>query len=197
MTSNLKRQLFAEQGDKHAVAGEITKLLAAFPRRDDGTSELTLRVDAYFDAVEGAPLWAVRQARLRVVRGEVGSLDTRFAPAPAQFAGIVRDTLKPLRDDLLDLEKLSEAVAEYVPTPAEKARVAQGFEDLKRSLPTGKAREAKTEAALAAMADGQLRQRLRDNGMSEEEVEATMASLKPAEPRPGSFTSLNRAEEAA
>jgi hypothetical protein len=198
LLSTLKRQLSAGPSDRQGIAAELANMFAAFPAQDQSDTPAALRIGAYFDALSDAPVWAIRQARLKVISGEyVGSLDSRFAPTPPQFAGIVRSILKPLRDDLADLEKISAAVADHVPSAEERARVAQGFEDLKHSLPSGQKREAQTEAALAAHADAQLRQRLRDNGMSEDEVEATMNSFKPAEPRPGSFASLKRTPEAA
>jgi hypothetical protein len=130
----LKRHLSAKPDDRRAIAEEIASLLTAFPRRDDGDADLTLRISAYFDAIEDAPAWAVRQARLRIIRGEVGSLDTRFAPTPPQFAETVRRLLEPLRGDLADLERLSTAVAEHEPAPDEKARVAEGFAKLRAEL---------------------------------------------------------------
>jgi hypothetical protein len=134
LTSNLKRSLSAKPDDRRPIAEEIAALLTAFPRRDDGEADLALRISAYFDAIADAPAWAVRQARLRIIRGEVGSLDTRFAPTPPQFAETVRKLLQPLKDDLADLERLSVATAEHVPTPEEKARVAEGFAKLRASM---------------------------------------------------------------
>ena len=134
LTSTLKRQITAGPADRTLIAAEIAKLLTAFPRQDTGDSELSLRIDAYFEAVGDAPAWAVQQARLRIIRGEVGSLDTRFAPNPPQVAAIVRDLLSSLRNDLADLERLSAAVVEHVPTPEERERVVAGFDKLRKTL---------------------------------------------------------------
>jgi hypothetical protein len=131
----LRRQLSAGPSDRQAIAAELANLFAAFPAQDQSDTPASLRIAAYFDALADAPAWAVRQARLRVVSGEhIGSLDTRFAPSPPQFAGVVRGILRPLQDDLADLERISVAVAEHVPTEAERERVKEGFAKLRASL---------------------------------------------------------------
>lgn len=135
LTSTLRRQLSAGPGDGRLVAIEVGKLLTAFPHRDAGDADMAARADAYFDALAEAPAWAVRQARLKVISGEyVGSLDARFAPTSPQFAGIVRGILKPLKDDLGDLERLASATAEHEPSAEERERVKEGFAKLRASL---------------------------------------------------------------
>jgi hypothetical protein len=181
LLSSLKQRLSAAPGDRQLIAAELAKLLAAFPAQAQSDAPASLRIEAYFEAVGDAPAWAVQQARLRIIRGEVGSLDTRFAPNPPQLAAVVRDLLSSLRNDLADLERLSAAVVEHVPTPEERARVAAKFAELKQTFPSGAKREAQTAAAMASAADTALRQRLRDNGMTEEAIDAAMAEIsKPA-----------------
>lgn len=161
--------------------------MAAFPFRDAGDVDMATRADAYFEALDNCPAWAIQQARLKVVRGEVGSLDTRFAPTPPQFAELVRSLTQPLRDDLVALERLSAAVVEHVPTPEERARVAAKFAELKQTFPSGAKREAQTAAAMASAADTALRQRLRDNGMDDEAIDTAMAEISKPVTGEGTF----------
>ena len=187
LASNLKRRLTAAPGDRALIAVELAKLLAAFPAQAQSDAPASLRIEAYFEAIGDAPAWAVQQARLRIIRGEVGSLDTRFAPGPAQVAVVLRDLLSSLRNDLIDLERLSAAVVEHVPTPEERARVAAKFAEFRSTFPTADRREAQTAAAMASAADTALRQRLRDNGMDDEAIDTAMAEISKLVTGEGTF----------
>lgn len=151
--------------DRPAIGVELARLLAAFPMAQPGASA-DLRVDAYAEALAGLPSWALREARWRIVRGEatvtVGDetrpLDMRFAPTPPQLASIVRDIVKPYRDDLADLTDLVRIEPNRDPDPAERKRVSDGFDALLDSLgrpaPGAAAQRARDRLAERARAMG-------------------------------------------
>jgi hypothetical protein len=114
--SIFRRALTAAPSERPSIGVELGKLLAAFPNQDPGVT-VALKIEAYGEAISDAPLWAIRTARLQVVRGDVG--DGRFAPTPPEFARIVNDVMRALRRDLADLEAM--AVAEFsLPAPTPK-----------------------------------------------------------------------------
>jgi hypothetical protein len=92
-----------------------------------------MRIEAYFDALGAAPAWAVREARLQIIRGDT-DLDRRFAPTPPQLADIVKTILRPFRDDLALLESLGEIEPNVEPRPEERVRVGEGMDELKTEL---------------------------------------------------------------
>jgi len=128
------RLSLAERPTLEEVAGEVFRLLAPFPLRN-GEAEVTLefRAEAYIEALKDIPLWAIAQARSKVMRGEAG-IDPKFAPTPPQAAEIARDQMRESRKALHDLERV--ARAEVVPEidPATRARMAQRMDELRLSL---------------------------------------------------------------
>jgi hypothetical protein len=113
--STFRLTLFASVEDGPAVGVELARLLGAFPTQDPGMSA-AIRIDAYKDAISDAPLWAVREARLRVIRGRVGA-PHRFAPSPPEFVQIVDDVISLYRRDLQALELLASAEFDDAPVP--------------------------------------------------------------------------------
>lgn len=182
-----RQKITAGTYDRLEIGAELARLMAAFPAQAQSDAPASLRVEAYLDAIGNAPAWAVKEARLRFVRGEVRDVNLNFAPTPPVFAGIVRDVLTPFRKDLADLEALVRIGVTSEPSPEERQRVSEGFDRLKAEMPAGKKREAQSKAAKAAAADESLRAVLRDRGKSEAEVDEIMSGLKIAEPKPGSF----------
>lgn len=132
--STFRRQLSAGPSERQAIGLELAKLLTAFPIQGQDGISADMRIDAYIDAIGIAPAWAVREARLKVVRGEVPDLNKNFAPTPPAFADIVKAVLRPLRVDLGDLEALGRIEPDHEPTPEERARVAQAVDDLRAEL---------------------------------------------------------------
>lgn len=181
--SNYRRQITAAPGERPAIAAELAKLVSAFPMQGQSDSPVSLRVEAYFEALGMAPAWAVREARLRVVRGQEPTLNKSFAPTPPELAEIVRSILRPHRNDLADLETLAQIEPTFDPSPEERARVAEGFDKLKAELPSGQARASKSDSALAKLAEENLRTTLRGLGKSSEEIEEVMNSLRDAPAR--------------
>lgn len=132
--SSFRRQLSVGPNDRQAIGLELAKLLTAFPIQSQDGLSADMRIDAYVDAIGIAPAWAVREARLKVVRGEVPELNKNFAPTPPAFADIVKAVLRPFRADLADLEALGQIESAHEPTPEEQERVAKAVEDLRAEL---------------------------------------------------------------
>ena len=131
---NYRRQITAALSERPAIAAELAKLVSAFPMQGQSDSPVSLRVEAYFEALGMAPAWAVREARLRVVRGQEPTLNKSFAPTPPELAEIVRAILRPHRNDLADLETLAQIEPTFDPSPEERARVGERVEELRGEL---------------------------------------------------------------
>lgn len=118
--------------DRESIATELGLLLVTFPTVE--TVPAKLRVASYIDALADMPLWAIREARQRIVRGEA-DLDGRFAPTPPQVASIARRLTEPVRDELRTLEEITTAKDPgYEPGPEERARIAEGFAKLRTDI---------------------------------------------------------------
>lgn len=100
-----------------------------------------MRSDAYLEALENIPAWAVERAVGRFIRGEAG-VDARFAPTPPQVAQESRRAMEPAREDLMKLERLRTAVADREASAEERERVADGFDRLLESLGRKRSKEA-------------------------------------------------------
>jgi hypothetical protein len=131
--------------DLRAKAIAITRMLSGFA--GSGNGDPVLRADAYIEALDGLPAWAVERSVGRVIRGEAG-MDTRFAPSPAQMAVEARRAMQPAKDDLAALDRLRIAVADREASPEEKARVGGGFDRLLEEL----GRRPKAQASMARAA---------------------------------------------
>ncbi len=127
------RARLSSSSDRRDMAVEVAKLLAAFPSQSHSESPAALRVQAYFEALADAPVWAVAEARGRILRGEV-ILGHQFCPSPPELAGIVKMVLRPLRADLDDLRRILAASDPQEIAPQERERVAEGFRKLKLDL---------------------------------------------------------------
>lgn len=136
----LRRYLIGAPDERKAILVELAKMMASFPMQEQGAGAAGARADAYLEALGNSPAWAVREARLRVLRGET-DLDQRYAPTPPQLASEVRRILEPFRDDLADLEKLQIAApigaGDYEPSPEERARVKQTWDTLRPHFAVG------------------------------------------------------------
>lgn len=129
--TTLASRISCDANDNRDKAVELAKLTAAFPQQGQDQLSSDLRVETYFDALNGLPGWAVRQARLRIVNGET-EYGRPWGPGPIEFADLVRQQVKPIRDDLQDVDTLLSAEPiDKPPTEAEKARVAAKIEGLK------------------------------------------------------------------
>ncbi len=127
------RDRLSPSSDRKELAMEVAKLMAAFPSQSFADSPAALRIQAYFEALADAPVWAVADARLRILRGEI-TLGHRFCPTPPELAAIVRVVLRPLRADLDDLRKILAAAEDRETTPEERQRVAAGWQKLRADI---------------------------------------------------------------
>ncbi len=112
---------------------EIAKLMGAFPTQNQADSPAALKVQAYYEALADQPIWAVAEARSRIMKGEV-ALGHNFCPSPPELASVVRLVLRPLRADLDDLRRILAASNPQEVAPQERERVAEGFKKLRLDL---------------------------------------------------------------
>lgn len=152
----MQRAITAAPGERSSIGIELAKLVSAFPTQDQSDASASLRVEAYFDALGSAPVWAVREARLKIIRGDAldengKALDKRFAPTPPQFAELVRLELRPFRGDLEDLVALAAVEPYFEPTATERGFISQGFDDLRASFDKRTAHQV-YEDAMAGLA---------------------------------------------
>lgn len=125
----LGARLFAGPDERAMVAVELAKMFAAFPAQ--GAQETAAaRVAAYYETLAGSPVWAVAEARRRIMAREVKLSSTLYAPPPLELAGMVDDVLRPYRDDFRDLDVLLSIATGGEPDPEVKQMVADGFDAL-------------------------------------------------------------------
>jgi len=145
--SSYRRSLSPGPGDIKAKGIVVSRLLTSFPVP---AGEQALRGDAYLEAVENLPAWAVERAAGRFIRGEAG-VDTRFCPTPPQLGQEARRAMQPARDDLAILERLKTAVADRDIPPGEHKRVSAGFDKLLAELAPQRNKEKTVAQARAAL----------------------------------------------
>lgn len=121
--------------------------MTAFPA-PAGTDEVgaKLRAKQYLAAVADAPVWAMRQARLQLVRGEIDWLDKAYCPTPPQLAAVVNNLVSPFRVELNDLIGLSKATTEEVIDEEAAGRIGQGLAELAESMRPDKDKRTPVEA---------------------------------------------------
>ncbi len=125
--------LIGELEAREALAVILAGLMAAFPTQAQSETPAELRMSAYCEALADAPLWAVTEARARILRGDI-SLGHGFAPSPPELATAVRLVLRPLHSDLASLRKILAAATSQDVTVAERDRVVTGWKKLKVDL---------------------------------------------------------------
>jgi hypothetical protein len=157
--ARMEASLRSGPGDLPAKGVVIARFLSAFP----GSGEQGMRSDAYLEALENVPAWAVERAAGRFIRGEA-SVDARFAPTPPQVAQEARAAMQPARDDLAKLSRLRDAVADREAPPEERARVSAGFDNLLAEF--GRKRNEQADAL------GALEQRCCDLGIDPAAIDA-------------------------
>lgn len=111
---------------KLAIAG----LLVAFPSGGAVTADVaTARIAMYEAALAGLPLWAIRRAAERFMRGQIERDNHTFAPSPPEWAKAVQAELRPFREQAITIGKVLGAEVEIQRSEAEverrKARVAE------------------------------------------------------------------------
>lgn len=101
------------------VERALLPLLVAFPAQRMSDEMAAARVAVYAEAVRGLPAWAVREAVMAYVRGEVKRKAHDFAPTPPEVAIEARERLKPYQELRHQLRKVEEA--EVIPVVDEAA----------------------------------------------------------------------------
>jgi hypothetical protein len=120
-----------------ALGAEIGKcvavLQAQFPAREIDEGTAAARAEGYLMALDGVPLFALREAVKRAMRGEAG-LNPSYMPKAPELRALVDRLSLPARAHRVHLRRLLEAEVERTPTPEERARVRDLVENLKASL---------------------------------------------------------------
>lgn len=99
----------------------IAKVLLSYPSAQAGELSAAARGEAYRDALDDMPAWAIAEAIKRWNRGQAGEHNYSFAPAPAVLRKIVDGILAPYRvaldkvDTVINATTIDEAMK---PTPA-------------------------------------------------------------------------------
>lgn len=94
----------------------VTKMLLVLPSQKTSETGAEAKGDAYMDALDDVPTWAVRAGLRRWYRGECCAdengkpYDYKWAPAPAELRRVSLDCLTPPRARILQLERLLTAV---------------------------------------------------------------------------------------
>jgi hypothetical protein len=124
-------------------AGEIKQyvigMLLAFPAAGMSAQVAEARVQMYTTALLGLPMWAVRRAVERFIRGEIERETHAFAPSPPEIAKEALALLRPYRMFKWEIGKV--LAADVEPTPAEREAMRARFAPLARFRPTTEAAE--------------------------------------------------------
>lgn len=95
------------------TAEVLSRLLSPFPERDGDDEGKLDRFRAYMIAVEDFPGEVLVEAERRILKGEAGEIDPRFAPTPPQLARLCRALVAerrasaPRPDPVASLEKFA------------------------------------------------------------------------------------------
>lgn len=127
--------------DQHlspAPAAEIGKcvaiLQAQYREREVEEVSAAVRAEGYLMALDGVPLFALREAVRRVMQGD-GGVNPSFMPKGPELRALVNQISLPARVHLMKMRKLLDAKVEAPPSAEARARVAALMADLSKSLP--------------------------------------------------------------
>lgn len=115
------------------LCGEIISEHAS-SKIDQGTS--AIKADAYMDAVEDLPFWAVREALRRWRRGEVNASaqDLDFAPKPPRLRRIALGINDVAKGQSIRLQRLLDAEPEEALTDADREANQDRYAGLMKQL---------------------------------------------------------------
>lgn len=120
-----------------ASAAEIGKciaiLQAQFREREVDDGSAAARAEGYLMALEGVPLFALREAVRRVMRADAG-LNTSFMPKAPEMRALVNEIAQPARFHLVQLRRLLEAKVERAPSERDRERVREMAASLAAAL---------------------------------------------------------------
>lgn len=148
----------SEPGPVAATISTLGELIQEYaPSRLDAET-VSIKAEAYLDAVEDLPAWAVREAVRRWRRGDVsGDLqDLNFAPRPARLRRIASTIALAASGQALRLQRVLDAEPEEERSDEERAaisrRIAAEINEVARRAPSepprGPSRPAKSEEAV-------------------------------------------------
>lgn len=136
-----------EPETRKARLGIVAKMLLAYPVAGASAETGKARAEAYLDALDDAPPWAIAEAVKAWHKGQCGEdHDYRWAPAPAVLRMIALEKVTPVRAaamhvaGLLAAKSLDEAMKEGGKN--RDPRVVDGFKKLSEYLHTGKSADA-------------------------------------------------------
>ncbi len=96
---------------REAALGLIGKMLLAYPMAGGSAESGKARGEAYLDALDDVPPWALAEAIRQWHRGECGpDRNYRFAPAPAELRYAVMQILQPAKQTVAHLNALLSAL---------------------------------------------------------------------------------------
>jgi hypothetical protein len=128
----------ADASERKPRLGLIAKLLLSYPVAGGGGERSgEARAEAYMDALDDIPAWALDQAIRGWHRGEVGEHNYSFAPAPAVLRSVCKRLLAPYRkihDDMLALLNARPLAEVLNASHSVNPKVVQGFDALSKSL---------------------------------------------------------------
>lgn len=112
-------QLAARPGPWNRTLVALGELVTEYAsaRLDEDTA--AIKIDAYRDAVEDLPAWAVREAVRRWRRGDVSGdpKDLEFAPRPSRLRRIAQSIAATATGQALRLQRILEAEPDDTPRP--------------------------------------------------------------------------------
>ena len=114
-----------------AEAAEIAKcvavLQAQFPGRETDAASAAARAEGYLLALEGVPLFALREAVRLVLSGKAEGFSSKWMPTSAQLRELADRLSLPARWHAVQLRRLLEAEVEREISAQERSRVAARF----------------------------------------------------------------------
>jgi hypothetical protein len=126
-------------GEPSEIKQYIVGMLLAFPAAGMSAQVAEARVQMYTAALAGLPMWAVRKAVERYIRGEIDRDNHAFAPSPPEIAKEALALLRPYRMFRWEIGKT--LAADVEPTPAEREAMRAKVSPLARFRPTTEAAE--------------------------------------------------------
>lgn len=147
-------------GPAEKTLSYLAELITEYaPARIDAET-VSIKADAYLDAVEDLPAWAVREAIRRWRRGEVSGdpQDLNFAPKPARLRRIASTIAQAASGQALRLQRILDAEPEDERSDDERAamsrQIAAEINEVARRAPSeparGPSRPPKSEEAVRA-----------------------------------------------
>lgn len=124
----------------------VAKMLLTYPMAGASTETGRARAEAYLDALDDVPPWALAAAVKAWHRGEAGEHDYRWAPAPAVLRAAAMKQIESFKPAIEHVQMLLAAVpideVMRAPSPEDRAYVNAGFQKLKAELTGQPQREA-------------------------------------------------------